>query len=124
MPIVAVRAEHPLARPLLVEGGIAFARPNQQFGARTTLLIPEVQLHLQLPRRVAPYLGAGGGLLTDFRGADRGGNITRITFSASGGVRAVLTRHVGVRAELRIRGIGTSFGGGTADWTLGGSWRL
>jgi hypothetical protein len=29
-----------------------------------------------------------------------------------------------MRAELRVRGVGTNFAGSTAEWTLGLSWRL
>lgn len=122
--IVAARGELPLVRVLLLEGGVAIARPEQQFGVRTTLVMPEVQLQLQVPRRVAPYLGAGGGLVTDFRGEGHGGRITRVTLSGAGGVRVALTRQFGARAELRVRGIGLGFGGSTADWTLGGAWRF
>src|SRR3712207_3041719 len=67
-PMLAVRADFPLGQVVLVEGSLGFARPEQQFGGRTTMMIPEAQLQVQLPLgRVLPYVGAGGGAALDFR---------------------------------------------------------
>src|SRR5829696_714036 len=41
-PMVAARGELPLTRHFLAEGGLAVARPEQQFGATTTFIDPEV----------------------------------------------------------------------------------
>jgi hypothetical protein len=126
VPMLAVRAELPLTRFTLVEGGLTAARPDQQFGARTTFLAPEAQLQLQLPLaggRVAPYLGAGAGAALDFRGRQFGGTQADLTASAAGGLRAWLTEQVGLRAEMRVRGIGRGFTGSAAEWTLGAAWR-
>jgi hypothetical protein len=35
-PMVAIRADFPLGRFVLIEGGVGLASPDQQFGARTT----------------------------------------------------------------------------------------
>jgi hypothetical protein len=107
--MLAVRAELPLTRFALVEGGLTAARPDQQFGARTTFLAPEAQLQLQLPvagRRVAPYVGAGAGAAFDLRRDRFGGTQADLTVSGAGGLRAWLTEQVGLRAELRVRGVG------------------
>ena len=124
-PMVAVRAERPLARYALVEGGLTLARPEQQFGGTTTFLVPEAQLQAQLPLgRVAPYLGVGAGAAFDRRGDGFGGTRSDLTVSGAGGLRAQLTDQVGLRAELRVRGIGTGFTGSAAEWTVGAAWRL
>ncbi|HEU4586829.1 MAG TPA: outer membrane beta-barrel protein [Gemmatimonadaceae bacterium] len=122
--IIALRGEYPLVPALLVEGGVAIARPDQQFGIDGTLLMPEVQLQLQLPKRVAPYIGIGTGFAHDGAVARYGGDANRITFAGAAGLRAAMTRQAGVRAELRVRYFGTGFNGTTADWTFGFSWRL
>ena len=124
-PMLAVRAEYPLARYALVEGGLTAARPEQQFGRTSTFLAPEAQLQAQLPLgRVAPYIGVGAGAAFDSRGDAFGGTRSDLTVSGAGGLRAQLTEQVGVRAELRVRGIGTGFTGSAAEWTLGAAWRL
>jgi hypothetical protein len=122
--IIALRGEYPLVPALLVEGGVAFARPDQQFGVDGTLVMPEVQLQLQLPKRMAPYIGIGTGFSRDGAVARLGGDATDVTFSGAAGVRAAITRTVGLRTELRLRFFGTGFNGNTADWTLGLAWRL
>ncbi|HEX6533270.1 MAG TPA: outer membrane beta-barrel protein, partial [Gemmatimonadaceae bacterium] len=124
MAVVAVRGEVPLARVLLLEGGLAMARPQEDFGVHSTLLMPEGQLQLQIPRRVAPYLGVGAGLATTFRNAADGGSESHLTLSGAAGVRVALNRAFGLRAELRVREFGLRFTGTTADWTLGAAWRF
>jgi len=118
----APRIELPLSRVFLAEGGATVARPEQQFGATTTYLIAELQLQAQAPLaagRVAPYLGLGGGIAQDRRPSQYGGLQSTYTASAATGVRYWLTDRVGLRGELRVRGIGTTFGGSSAEWTLG-----
>jgi len=122
--ILAVRGEYPIVPALLVEGGVTIARPDQQFDIDGTLVMPEVQLQLQLPRRVAPFIGLGTGFSHDGAVARFGGDANDITFSGAAGLRAAVTRAVGLRMELRVRYFGTGFTGATADWTLGVAWRL
>jgi hypothetical protein len=122
-PMGALRADYPLDHVLLVEGGVSVARPDQQFGQTTTFVVPEVGLQLQLPRRLAPYLGIGAGAAIDFRGDASGGTQSDPTVSGAAGLRAWLTDQVGLRGELRVRGIGTGFEGAAAEWTFGVSWR-
>ena len=124
MGIVAARGEFPIVPVLLLEGGVTLARPEQQFSDRSTLVMPEIQLQLQVPRRVAPYLGIGAGFATDMASEQHGGSDSEITFAGSAGLRAAVTRQVGLRMELRIREFGTGFYGTTADWTLGAAWRF
>lgn len=124
MNVAAIRGELPLLPALLLEGGVTLARPLQYFG-RSTLVMPELQLQLQLPRRVAPYFGLGAGYSRDYvAGGLSGATLSRATFSGSAGLRAAITRQFGLRAELRIREFGTGFNGTTADWTLGTAWRF
>jgi hypothetical protein len=126
-PMIAGRAELPVNRYFIAEAGLLAARPEQQFGAKSTFLAPELQLQLQAPLadgRIAPYLGAGAGLAMDLRNSRYGGNQTDPTISGATGVRYWLTDALGLRAELRVRGIGSGFAGSAAEWTLGTSWRL
>ena len=126
-PMIAARAELPLSRHFLAEGGLTVARPEQQFGATTTFIVPEAQLQAQLPLadgRIAPYLGAGVGAAFDRRTRALGGTQTDLSVSGATGVRYWVTDQLGLRAELRARGIGTGFEGAAAEWTLGTSWRL
>jgi hypothetical protein len=126
-PMIAGRAELPINRYFLAEGGLLVARPEQQFGAKSTFLAPEVQLQAQAPLadgRIAPYLGMGVGLAMDLRNSRFGGNRTDPTVSGATGVRYWLTEALGLRAELRVRGVGSGFAGSAAEWTLGTSWRL
>ncbi|HKH92076.1 MAG TPA: hypothetical protein VKA54_09740 [Gemmatimonadaceae bacterium] len=74
--------------------------------------------------RVAPYLGVGAGYAIDRRTSTYGGTRSDPTFSAATGVRYWVTDQLGLRGELRVRGVGTGFGGSAADWTLGTAWRL
>jgi hypothetical protein len=121
-PMVALRADFPLGRALLIEGGFGVARPEAGSGGRATMLIPEAQLHFQLPLgRVLPYLGVGGGAAV---AAQAGDVESAVTASAAGGFRAWLTPRVGIRAELRVRGIGSGFEGAADEWTVGFAWRL
>src|SRR5258708_38725872 len=76
-PLGAVRIERPLERWLVAEGGILVTRPRQQFGEITTFIVPEFQLQLQTPKRVAPYVGAGFGRAFDIRSDQFGGTIAR-----------------------------------------------
>jgi hypothetical protein len=122
--IVAVRGEYPLLPALLIEGGVTVARPQQAFSDRATLLMPELQLQLQLPKRVAPFIGLGTGFAHDGVIARYGGDANQMTFSGAAGLRAAITRQVGLRAELRVRYFGAGFTGATADWTVGAAWRL
>ena len=126
-PMVAARAELPLNRYLLAEGGLVVARPKQQFGGTTTFFVPEAQIQAQAPLaggRVAPYLGVGAGYAIDRRTSAFGGTRSDPTFSAATGVRYWLTDQLGLRGELRVRGVGSGFGGSAAEWTLGTAWRL
>jgi hypothetical protein len=124
-PMGAVRADFPLGRLFMLEGGVGFARPEQQFGARTSFVVPEIQLQVQLPMGpVMPYLGAGGGIAMDFRPDQAGGLESDITLSAAAGLRWWVTPRLGTRAELRLRGVGNRFTGSAAEWTAGLTWRL
>ena len=53
-----------------------------------------------------------------------GGSYNTYTASAATGVRTWLSDNFGLRGELRVRGIGKTFGGAAAEWTLGMAWRL
>jgi hypothetical protein len=123
-PMFAARFDKELGRIFLGEAGFAFARPEQQFGAKTNFFIPEVQLQAQIPARFAPYLGVGVGMAFDFRGERFGGTESKVTVSGAGGVRFWFNDRFGARGELRVRGIGSEFSGSAAEWTLGANFRL
>ena len=122
-PIIALRVDMPVNRYVIAEAGVAVMWPDQQFGDTTTLWIPELQMQLQRPGRLAPFVGVGFGGAFDMRDDDDGGTQSDITLSAAAGLRAQVTRVFGLRVELRVRGIGDSFSGSVAEWTAGASFR-
>lgn len=119
--VLGLRGEVHAKRWLVLEAGLTAFRPQEQSGKTATYAIPEVQVQLQVPSRgVRPYLGLGVGSLlsTGDRDAQR-------TVSGAGGVRiAIPESRFDVRAELRVRGIGESFTGSMAEWTLGSGYRF
>jgi len=117
-PFVGVRIDRELNGVFLGEAGVTAMRPAEQFGERVTCLFPEVQLQAQLPFRVVrPYLGVGGGYGI---ASSRGEHSTDGTVAGAGGVRILVPNSsTTLRAELRVRGVGTGFTGATAEWTLG-----
>jgi len=115
--IGALRAEIPLLS-LVAEGSFGVMRPKEQDGTRT-YIIPEAQLQYQiLPILVRPYIGVGGGLFKAVSGPDP--HNSDFTASAAVGVRATLPlTGFGLRAEARVRGIGSGFGGSSTELTVG-----
>ncbi len=99
-----------------MEGALESFHPQEQFGLSSRYTIPEVQLQVQYPGRVVrPYLGVGGGYVLASDGREKQG-----TGSGALGFRvAPQNAPVAVLAELRVRGIGKSFGGSAAEWTVG-----
>lgn len=119
------RVETPWTRVLILEGGAIVAHPGQQFGDTTTFVVIDAQAQLQWPVYVfRPYVGVGPGVALDFRSTADRGTQADLTLSAAAGVRAPLRDRLGIRAELRVRGIGERFTSSTAEWTLAVSWRL
>jgi hypothetical protein len=119
--IFAARVDRPLgALWLLGEGSLATFATKEQSGSNT-YLIPEVQLQLQVPRTVAPYIGAGLGAFS--RVASDVPDVTSLTTSAAVGVRlwGIIPRGV-IRAEFRLRGIGREFTGSAFETTGGIGW--
>jgi hypothetical protein len=118
--IFGARLDRDLQRWLVAEAAVGFFEPYEQFGGRSRYTIPEAQLQAQLPLgSVRPYLGIGGGAVF---GSGRG---STVTVSGATGVRvAIPATHVDGRAELRVRGIGPSFGASTAEWILGAAYRF
>ena len=117
--VFGARVETELRRWLVAEGALVFFRPMEQFGGRLRYTITEAQLQLQLPGRVfRPYLGVGGGYVF------AQGNDMRGTGSVAAGVRVALRPSLDLRSELRVRGIGSSFSGSTAEWTIGLGYRF
>lgn len=118
--ITGLRVDTEVRRWLVGEAALGFLRPDEQFGQRNTYLIPEVMLQLQIPTRVfRPYFGAGVGT---FSGGSRG---NRRSVAAATGFRiSVPQTRLDLKAELRARGIGESFGAAAAEWTFGGGYRF
>jgi hypothetical protein len=116
-PIGALRVDVPLLA-LVAEGSLGVMRPTENDGTRT-YVIPEAQLQYQLlPILVRPYVGVGAGVFKAVSGPDPRRN--DLTLSASAGVRATVPlTGFGFRAEARLRGIGSGFGAGAAEFTLG-----
>ena len=119
--VLGLRGELRAKRWLVLQAGLTAFRPQEQFGEKVTYAIPEVQVQLQVPSRsVRPYLGLGVGAML------AGGNRdAQRAVSGAGGVRiSIPNSRLDVRAELRVRGIGESFTGGMAEWTLGSGYRF
>jgi hypothetical protein len=116
-PIGALRVDIPLLA-LVAEGSLGIMRPKEQSGTRT-YIIPEAQLQYQiLPILLRPYIGVGGGLFKGISGPDP--LESRMTLSAAAGIRATLPlTGFGLRVEGRVRGIGSNFGGSSAELTAG-----
>jgi hypothetical protein len=120
-PVFGARLDMDVSSWLLLEGSLEALRAKEQSGRTNTYYIPEAQLQVQVPGlAVRPYLGAGGGYFVGTNGRGTSG-----TASGSLGLRANVGDTPAVaRAELRVRGIGSGFGGSTAEWTLGLGWRF
>ncbi len=106
-------------RPWLIgDASIRVMKPRQQFNERAWFAIPELQAQFQTPRGVVrPYVGVGGGWFS--------GSQQRGTASGALGLRYVgRATPLGAREELRVRGIGQSFGGAAAEWTTGATHRF
>jgi len=123
-PYVALRGDAPLGTKwVLGEIGVGYFSTDEQFGQRRSYVVPEAQVHFQWPMRIAsPYVGVGGGW---FRGSGGGESRAEVTTSVAAGLRLALAAFpLGMRAELRVRGIGTDYSGSAAEWTAGASWRF
>lgn len=117
----AARVEIPLARYVLLEPGLTFARYDAQFGSAVSLFFPEVQIQLGgTGGQLNPYLGAGVGPAFAF---SNGASDTELALSAAAGIRVRVTSTWGARGELRVRAI-DPFVGTTAEWGIGISRRL
>src|SRR4051812_12340703 len=118
-PIGAVRLDIPLLA-LVAEGSFGVMRPKEDAGTRT-YIIPEAQLQYQLfPLLVRPYIGVGAGWFRAVSGPDQHTN--DLTLSASAGVRfSIPLVPFGLRAEARVRGIGSGFTGSASELTVGAS---
>lgn len=117
-PFGAVRVDLPLSA-LIVEGSFGAFRPQENFGVRRTYVVPEGQLQLQLfPAFIRPYVGIGGGWMRAVSGPEP--LRSDVTASVSAGVRLGLPGlPFAVRGEVRLRGIGSSFGQRASEYTIG-----
>ena len=124
--IVAVRGDVPLTRVIVFEGGLAFTRTNQQFDQDISYLVPEFQFQAQWPdARFRPYVGIGAGVFVDLRrGDDESGNTYAGDYMGSlgFGARWIVYRRVGLKGEVRVRGMGEA--GSSMDLMAGLGWSL
>ena len=117
----ALRARFGLNSVLSIEAGLGatvLARASTGADEGSWLFTPEVQLQVAAPGRVSPYVGVGVGLAHETSRASADSE-TRTAASVSAGVRLSLSDRFSLVPELRVRGIGDSFQGSTAEWTLG-----
>jgi hypothetical protein len=104
-PTFALRVDRTLAgRWLVGEAGLGYAPINEQFRTSPTRLgIAEFQVQFQAPLPlVQPYAGVGIGAVAYLTNAGGRGRAAGAV-SAAAGLRADLTRRVGLRAEGRLR---------------------
>lgn len=112
--IGALRLSVPLAF-LIAEGSLAAMAPKEQDGRRT-YIIPEAQLQYQLfPLVIKPYIGAGAGWIKAVSGVEP--HRSDVTYSASVGVRT--STPLGLRGEIRVRGVGSGFAGSATEFLVG-----
>jgi hypothetical protein len=124
-PLLAVSADWTATQHVLIEGAVTFAFPDQQFGDRTTFVIPEGLVQYQWVRgKFAPFVGGGIGAGIDFRDNAFGGTQTDLAISGGGGFRLNLSDSMGIRVDGRLRGFGTRFSGSAAELRGGVFWRF
>ena len=124
-PMLALRGASPISQVLLLELAFLAARPEQQFGQRSTFLVPEAQVQLVLPfERFVPYMGLGAGAAFDLQDSDLGGTQTDFTISGSLGAKFWLNDGMGIQGEFRARGVDVDFTGSSSEYTLGLIWRM
>ncbi len=109
----------------MIEGAVTAGFPDQQFGDRTTFVIPEGLVQYQWVRgKFAPFIGGGIGAGIGFRDETFGGAQWDLAISGGGGLRVNLNDSVGIRADGRLRGFGTHFSGSAAELRGGLFWRF
>lgn len=119
--VTSVRGTRAFTDHVALEAGVVIARPQQTFD-RVIFLAPEA--HLQYfwnVGRVRPYGGGGVGFL--YRDSELYDARVNLTLSAAGGARVDVTNTTSLFGEMRLRGIGRSFGASTAEWFGGVVWR-
>jgi hypothetical protein len=116
-PIGELRVNIPILA-LSAEGSFGVMRPTEDNGAHT-YIVPEAQLQYPfLPFLVKPYVGFGGGWFHPVTGSEPRNSAG--TFSVSAGVRiAPPLIGIGLRGEIRYRGVGSGVSSSTTDFTLG-----
>lgn len=117
MGIYALRADMPLYPSLIVEGGLSYARRQDQ--GIGDIFIPGVQVHLQgTTGQFSPYLGIGSGLTVETSASD-GPNDISFSPSFSAGARVALTEGAGLRVEGRLNSVGANFRGVYSELVTG-----
>ena len=118
--LVGTRVEAELRPWLVIEGALGYHRSGGDVTRSSRLTIPEVQMQLQLPEGpVRPYVGFGAGYAFG-QGQDSEG-----TRSGAIGVRVPLpSTRVDLRGELRVRGVGSTSGTSSREWTVGAGYRF
>jgi hypothetical protein len=103
------------ARGLVVEPGVTVFSYRSQFGARTSLLFPELSVQGELVLgSFRPFIGGGAGGSFGLQGE---GEIA-LTLHAVGGARADLTDAWSLLGEMRIRAV-RPWTGNTVDFLFG-----
>ena len=123
--VVSLRASRSIMPLLAIEASVTGARLEQDYNApddRTTFVMPELQLQLQLPLGLfAPYVGGGAGL--SFARADEASD-EEVTFNAGAGIRLDLPMGLGFGVDARARTFGTGFTASGVDLSAGVTYRF
>lgn len=122
----AVRVDHAIASAVLVEGGVGalVVRGSDDvvgpdFDRETdVVLFPQVQVQLQAPGTVSPYVGFGGGFYAN-AGTDVVEDDSGTTLSWSLGVRMALWEKFGMTVEFRDRWWGEGLDHRLKEYTVG-----
>ena len=114
-------AWRPLTRVLVIEPSLGYFRYTTQFDKKNTWLFPELSVQAEAHLGfLNPYLGGGVG---QGRVSAGGQSAWDTTIHGLIGARVSIGSNWGLRAELRIRGIGPT-GASTADVGFGLTYRV
>lgn len=116
----SLRTDFAVSQAFRVEIAGSVADPvGETSRSASSLLEAQLQVPLPLGEVLTPYVGAGAGLARTATFGARDGDGTDFVVSAGIGVRAALSRELGIVGDVRVRAIGTEFEGEHVDLTLG-----
>lgn len=118
--VAALRSEFPVGRSLILEFASSVSDHADAPLSTASVFEAQLQLPIRLGQVLTPYVGVGGGAAWTRSGhSDVEINQFRGVLSAGVGVRAAITRRLGLTLDARARGAGFRFQGSHTDVTAG-----